>query len=114
MIIKLIEKWIKAALQDSLSERYCGWDNSKKIYDKYRRVIIVMENYVVVIALLKNIGSARFVTAYLADTSNEKGRFSTIDKIRKSPACEIKKPLICQAGSAEAFLNSATSGGEHS
>ena len=108
--------WIKAALQDPASERFVGWDNIKKRCDQTRRVTIVMGNYVVVIALLsKKVNEAQFITAYVGDTVGRSGRLSTIDLIRSSPpweSKEIKKPLIRQAGSAEAFIGSATTGGE--
>lgn len=105
--------WIKSALQDDTSERFIGWDKAKKRYDRSRRVVIVMGNYVVVIAILQNKDNeARFITAYIGDPSGRNGKPSTIDMIRSGPPWETKKPLICQAGSAEAFLNSTTTGGE--
>lgn len=79
--------WIKAALKDPRSERYKGWDKKRKRYDGSRRVAIVMENYVVVIAL-KRRGYADFVTAYLADTPAAPGRPSTVDRIRQGPQWE--------------------------
>jgi hypothetical protein len=100
--------WIKIAIQDSSSERYAGWDNKKKRCDHSRRVTIVMGNFVVVIALLlKKVNEARFIT--------RNGRPSTIELIRSGPMWsseQIKKPLICQAGSAEALIGSTTTGGE--
>ncbi|MBW1717250.1 MAG: hypothetical protein JRJ77_15745 [Deltaproteobacteria bacterium] len=38
--------WIKAALEDPKSERYLGWDNKRKRYDRRRRVALVMGDYV--------------------------------------------------------------------
>lgn len=76
--------WIKTALQDPNSERYQGWDRVRKRYDKTRRVVVVMGNYVVVIALTGS-KTADFVTAYVADTPGRPGQPSTIDKIRSSP-----------------------------
>ncbi len=38
--------WIKVALQDSASERFIGWDNTKKRYGHSRRVTIVMGDIV--------------------------------------------------------------------
>jgi len=70
--------WIKAALQDPNSELYAGWDKKKKRYDKGRRVVLVKDNYVVVIALISN-KRANFVTAYVADSER------TLEMIRKSP-----------------------------
>lgn len=77
-------EWIAAALGDSNSERYVGWDNRKKRYDKRRRVAIVMGNYVVVITLT-GAAKADFVTAYVADTPPRRGRPSTIQQIRSGP-----------------------------
>lgn len=76
--------WIQAALTDPASERYIGWDKSRKRYDNTRRVTVVMGNYVVVIALMRD-GVARFITAYVADTPGRKGRPSTIEQIRSAP-----------------------------
>lgn len=76
--------WIKAALEDTSSELYEGWDSSKKRYDRSRRATIVMGNYVVIIAFT-GIGTADFVTAYVADSPARPGRLSTIDKIRSGP-----------------------------
>ena len=70
--------WIKAALQDPGAERYMGWDRKKKKHNPSRRVCVVKDNYVVVIALKKK-GGADFITAYVADS----GR--TLNMIRKSP-----------------------------
>lgn len=108
--------WIKTTLQDPMSDRFIGWDSKKRQYDLARRVAIVVDNYVVVIAILsEKINEARFITAYVGDAASKKGRSSTIDLIRSGPrweSTEIKKPLICQAGSAEAFIGSTTTGGE--
>ncbi len=68
--------WIKAALQDENADLYVGWDRSKKRYTRYRRVAVIVDNYVVIIRLLKE-GRAEFVTAYVADSP------STIKKIRQ-------------------------------
>ncbi len=76
--------WIKAALQDSQSERYVGWDKKRKRYDSSRRVTIVNGDYVVVIAL-RNPSRAVFVTAHVADTPPRRGRPSTIQQIRRGP-----------------------------
>ena len=76
--------WIKTALEDPNSERYQGWDKKRKRYDSSRRVTIVMGNYVVVIELIRA-NTANFVTAYVADTLDEDGKSSTIEKIKKSP-----------------------------
>jgi len=70
--------WIKAALQDPCSERYVGWDNKQKGYDRKRRVTLVMENYVVVIALTAA-GAGIFITAFVADSEK------TLKLIRQGP-----------------------------
>jgi len=70
--------WIKAALQDESADLYVGWDRKKKRYSTFHRVVVIVNNYVVVIRLLKN-KKAEFVTAYVADST------STIEKIRRSP-----------------------------
>jgi hypothetical protein len=70
--------WILAALQDAGAERYVGWDKKKKRYDSLRRVTLVKQDYVVVIALDKK-GGANFITAFVADTPR------TLVMIRKSP-----------------------------
>ena len=76
--------WIKTALEDPSSERYQGWDKKRKRYDANRRVIVVMGNYVVVIAIT-GAKTADFKTAFVAETQTSTGQFSTIDKIRRSP-----------------------------
>lgn len=70
--------WIKAALEDPQSERYVGWDNRRKRYDRSRRVTVVMGDYVVVIGLTRR-GTALFRTAFVADS----GR--TLSLIRQGP-----------------------------
>jgi hypothetical protein len=70
--------WIKAALEDPHSERYVGWDNRRKRYDRRRRVTVVMGDYVVVIELTRK-DTALFRTAFVADS----GR--TLNLIRQSP-----------------------------
>ena len=76
--------WIKTALQDPQSERYIGWDNRKKRYDRNRRVAIVMYNYVVII-LLTGPKRAVFKTAFVDRGIRAPGRPKTIDEIRSSP-----------------------------
>lgn len=70
--------WIRAALQDPTADLFVGWDTKKRAYDHGRRVCVVCGNYVVVIRLT-SASTARFVTAFVADT----GR--TIARIRTSP-----------------------------
>jgi hypothetical protein len=71
-------EWMAVALQDSAVDRFQGWDRHSKTYDNTRRVTLVCGNYVVVIALT-GAKSARFITAYVADTP------STLAKLKKSP-----------------------------
>ncbi len=72
-------EWIAVALQDASADRFQGWDRNTKTYDKTRRVTVVCGNYVVVVALT-GANSARFITAYVADTP------STLAKLKTSPA----------------------------
>jgi len=76
--------WIKIALTDTQSDRFVGWNKKIKRYDKNRRVVVVMTNYVVVVAVTDS-HKASFITAYLADSTDCNGTLSTIEKIRKSP-----------------------------
>ena len=71
-------EWITVALQDAAAERFQGWDRDTKTYDKTRRVTLVCGNYVVVIALT-GATSARFITAYVADTPG------SLEKIKAGP-----------------------------
>lgn len=73
--------WIKATLEHQEAALFEGWDRTSRQYDATRRVAVVYEDFVVVIAMgLKQHGSlkANFVTCYQADNS--------IGKIRSSPA----------------------------
>jgi len=65
--------WIKATLQHPQAELYEGWDSKRKCYDHTRRLAVVYENFVVIIALTDD-KKARFVTCYFADNSIEKIR----------------------------------------
>lgn len=72
--------WIKATLEHPDAALFEGWDKVSRQYDAKRRVAVVYEDFVVVIAMrLKSDGSlkANFVTCYQADNS--------IKKIRSSP-----------------------------
>ena len=71
-------EWIAVALQDTAADRFQSWDRATKTYDKTRRVTLVCGNYVVVIALTGAM-SARFITAYVADTPR------TLAKLKTSP-----------------------------
>lgn len=73
--------WIKATLEHPKASLFAGWDKASRQYDATRRVAVVYEDFVVVVAMgLKRDGSlkANFVTCYQADNS--------IGKIRRSPA----------------------------
>ena len=70
--------WIKAALEDDTADLYQGWDKKRRKYNPKRRVCLVSQNYVVVVAMTGHL-KADFVTAYVADT----GR--TLAMIRTSP-----------------------------
>jgi len=72
--------WIKATLEHPAAALFEGWDKTSRRYDATRRVAVVYEDFVVVVAMtLKSDGSlkANFVTCYQADNS--------ISKIRTSP-----------------------------
>jgi len=72
--------WIKATLEHPSADLFEGWDKTARKYDATRRVAVVYEDFVVVVAMgLKLDGSlkANFVTCYQADTS--------IDRVRASP-----------------------------
>lgn len=71
-------EWIAVALQDAAAQRFQGWDRDTRKYDKNRRVTLVCGNYVVVIGI-SSPTSARFITAYVADTP------STLAKLKTSP-----------------------------
>lgn len=73
--------WIKSTLEHQHAALYEGWDKVARGYDSTRRVAVVYEDFVVVVAMgLKQDGTlkANFVTCYQADNS--------IGKIRTSPA----------------------------
>ena len=73
--------WIKGTLQHPNADIYAGWTKITGRYDATRRVAVVYEQFVVVIALrIKQEGilKANFVTGYQADKS--------IASIRSSPA----------------------------
>ena len=72
--------WIKATLKHPTAALFEGWDKTSRQYDATRRVAVVYENFVVVVAMgLKQDGSlkVKLVTCYQADNS--------IRKIRSSP-----------------------------
>ena len=72
--------WIKSTLEHPNADLFAGWNKASRGYDSTRRVAVVYEDFVVVVAMgLKLDGSlkANFVTCYQADNS--------ISKIRTSP-----------------------------
>lgn len=72
--------WIKSTLGHPNADLFEGWDKGSRAYDATRRVAVVYEDFVVVVAMgLKLDGAlkANFVTCYQADNS--------IGKIRTSP-----------------------------
>ena len=70
--------WIKDTLQDATAILKEGWLKEDKRYDKTRRVAIVKNDYVVIIAIMKPY-SARFITAYPIDNEDN------LEKILESP-----------------------------
>jgi len=73
--------WIKLTLEHQQATLFQGWDKKSRAYDATRRVAVVYEDFVVVIAMKLNragVLQANFVTCYQADNS--------IGKIRTSPA----------------------------
>lgn len=72
--------WIQATLEHPDSDIYQGWNKDVRSCDASRRVAVVFEDFVVVVAMgLARDGAlkANFVTCYQADNS--------IGKIRTSP-----------------------------
>ncbi|WP_339865062.1 hypothetical protein [Paremcibacter congregatus] len=77
--------WIKATLANPAADRYQGWNARKKIYEPVRRVDVVYEDFVVVIAISKDRNGrlkGNFITCYQADNS--------IGKIRQSPVWDYQ------------------------
>ena len=70
--------WIKETLQDATAILKEGWLKEVKRYDKLRRVAIVKDDYVVIIAIFKPY-IARFITAYTVDNENN------LERILASP-----------------------------
>lgn len=72
--------WIKATLENPRARLYQGWDKKTGKYSAKRRVAVVYEDFVVILAMrLKKDESmvGRFLTCYQASNS--------IGKIRRSP-----------------------------
>lgn len=69
--------WVKAALEDRNAELRLGWDNRRKRVANDRRVAIVVQDYVVIVRIVRQ-PRAEFVTAFVAG-----GR--TLRKIRTNP-----------------------------
>ena len=73
--------WIMATLKDPCAELYQGWLARRRRYEPRRRVAVVCDDYVVVIALgRRRDGQVKgeFVTAFQASSDS-------IKKIRRSP-----------------------------
>ena len=73
--------WIKWVLQNPNAQLYKGYNHTTKSYDDKRRISLCVDNYVVVIELNKSKKKASFITAYVADGINAKGK-KAIDLIR--------------------------------
>jgi hypothetical protein len=69
--------WIKEALEDPTGDLRVGWNKKNEDYDAQRRVVIVQEDYVVIIWINPSGKGAKLITAYHAETS--------IEKIKESP-----------------------------
>jgi len=72
--------WIKATLENPASDQFQGWDSKRRQYDLSRRVSVVYQDFVVIIALRptrQNTLKGNFVTCFHADNS--------IGRIRSSP-----------------------------
>ena len=85
--------WIKATLENPAAALFEGWNAVGRYYDATRRVTVVYEDFVVVVAMgIKIDGSlkANFVTCYQADNS--------IGKIRTSPAWSRETCLLLLGG----------------
>lgn len=73
--------WINATLTDPAAIRYQGWVAKTRSYDPARRVDLLYEDFVVVLALgLNRDGTLRanFITCYQADNSASKIRTSPL------------------------------------
>lgn len=80
--------WIAAALADQQALRFQGWDKKRNQSDPARRVTVVIDDFVVVIALRlinENTLKANFVTCYCANNS--------IGKIKASPLWTLQNCL---------------------
>jgi hypothetical protein len=73
--------WIKWVLQNSNAQLYKGYNHRTKRYDNSRRVTVCVDNYIVVVELNKKKNKAKFITAFIADGINNKGK-KTIDLIK--------------------------------
>lgn len=80
--------WIAAALVDRQAPRFQGWNKKRNCCDPTRRVTVVIDDFVVVIALRltkEKTLKATFVTCYCADNS--------IGKIKASPPWTLQDCL---------------------
>ncbi|MDP2750050.1 MAG: hypothetical protein Q8O89_04430 [Nanoarchaeota archaeon] len=73
--------WIKWVLENPTAELYKGYNHLTKSYDDSRRISVCIDNYIVVIELNKKQDKATFITAYIADGVNGKGK-KAIDLIK--------------------------------
>jgi hypothetical protein len=73
--------WIKWVLENPDAELYKGYNHFTKSYDDARRISLCVDNYIVVIELNKKKNKAKFITAYVADGVNSKGK-KAIDLIK--------------------------------
>lgn len=72
--------WIKATLENPDADQFQGWDYKLSQYDLARRVSVVYQNFVVIVALRptrKDTLKGNFITCFQADNS--------IHRIRSSP-----------------------------
>ena len=74
--------WVAVALVDPGAELRVGWDNHRKRPAPNRRVAIVVQDYVVVIRMVRA-GWAELVTAFVADAR-------TLAQIRTNPLWKRK------------------------
>ena len=80
--------WIVPALLDPQAQRFQGWDSKRRCLVPWRRVTVVIDNFVIVISLnLHRDGNlrGRFITCYRANNS--------IAKINQAPAWSLQECL---------------------
>ena len=77
--------WIKATLQNPEADLFQGWDKKRRQYSPHRRVAVIYESFVVIVAMrLKrnNELKAEFITCYQAENS--------IGKIKSAPVWNLE------------------------